>query len=490
MSRKQFYFWIFLLLPIVFFELRPIEIGDLSIWIALGRDSLAQGKILINDTYTVTPTAEMVYPFFLSLIYGLLYQWAGLDFVVFLHALVPSCWVFVWYRFICKAQEGQFETEDIWTWQVFGTFILALFGTALIFIARPALVGTIPLLLSYVLLVKDRKQALSFRRIAEFAGLEILWVNIHGSFLILPLMIGWQALSFVFPMQWEHFKSRLIAVPIVLSCALINPFGWKVIPYTWETAILSKARGLTEWFPTHQFQYPLASGIFYASSLGLVSLIFWSVSRQRKITEFVFDPIILVWVSGFLAIRNTFMLFLLLPIFIFGVYKPRGPVRKLASGSFWSKSINVVLVLTVAFVGLALSPFFKAKWNPYLPLEFQSSISSQFHLKQTSAYLKQQSGTIFNDWVYGSDLALQQNNRYFIDTRNIIFSDQVDHEYDLFISSPELGFATIDRYGFRFYLISAKHGPLLAWMKKSDQFKLIMQEDAAFLFERVQKENF
>ena len=121
-----------------------------------------------------------------------------------------------------------------------------------------------------------------------------------------------------------------------------------------------------------------------------------------------------------------------------------------------------------------------------MPSEYKGVLDPRGHTEHIDEYLKQHSGTVFNEWIYGSDLALQQSNKYFIDTRNIIFSDKVNQEYDLFMAQPQVGFPAIANYGFKYFLIGDSHPDLLNWMRASGNFREVIKDESATLFERTE----
>ncbi|MEQ1723398.1 MAG: hypothetical protein ABL930_09500 [Pseudobdellovibrio sp.] len=145
MSRNLFYFFIFLLIPPLLFFVRPIHVGDLAIWTALGRDSLYKLSLIIYDSYCFTATSEMIYSVLSSILYGYLYKIGDLHLVSFIHAFIASIWVCIWYRHLVKkAGTGL----DVWNSSSFLVFTIALIGSSFVYIARPALLATVPLLLS------------------------------------------------------------------------------------------------------------------------------------------------------------------------------------------------------------------------------------------------------------------------------------------------------------------------------------------------------
>jgi hypothetical protein len=482
-TRTQLYFWVFLLLPVLLFLIRPIHVGDLSIWTALGKDSLNNLNIILEDPYTVTKTKEMTYPFGLCAVYGLIFKLSSLKFLAFLHSLIPCLWFLIWLDFFKRKNNLlnlKFQDIAIYDWRTLVLFGTALIGSTLILLARPALVATIPLMISYSLLLQSRNKILSWKDISIFCAIEIVWANIHGSFLLLPLMLGWQSLQHLRKKELSLFANRIITVVSVTICSLATPFGWNAFPYIFQTAKLSRARGLDEWFPPHYFYYPFSSVYFYiTSAIAVVLLVRYLRKSSAKISyEILFDPIIPLWLSGFFAVRNIFIPFLLLPIFIFSHFDLIKLQPEITAAKH-SKTINRAIVSLMFIAFIILTPFLK----DYLPNSKGEAFSKDTHLPVIDAYLKTQSGSIFNDWIYGSDLALQQPNKYFIDARNIIFTDQVNAQYDHFFRDPQAGFQDLQKYDFKYFLIGDKHPQVKKWMEASGKFKIIINEGPATLYE-------
>ena len=126
MSRNSFYFFIFSLIPAVLFFYRPIEVGDLSIWIALGNDSIDSLKVITKDTYTMTETTSMVYPALIAFIYGLLFKMGGIELVAILHAFIPALWICLWYRFVKNHTPAYAGTSDYWDIKTISILIAAV----------------------------------------------------------------------------------------------------------------------------------------------------------------------------------------------------------------------------------------------------------------------------------------------------------------------------------------------------------------------------
>ena len=480
MSRNSFYFCIFTLIPILLFFYNPISVGDLSIWVKLGIDSIDQAHVISLDTYTLSETIPMVYPVFLSLVYGLLFKLNGIELVAVAHALIPAVWLFYWLRFLKQQKTSESKILNFWDAKTITLFVISFLGLSIIYLPRPALVSTIPFIISFYLLSIRKNMEFRLKDLLSLVFLEILWVNVHGSFLILPLMIIWQIPFLLLQKKMKLLLNRFLSFVLVILSILINPFTFRVIPYTWETAIISKARNLNEWFPTHNFDYPFTSSYFYTISGLLLAILIFKVRTKEKALAVFSNPFFLLWISGFFALRNTFFIFLVLPIFIFDELVNRN--AKPFTSKRYSEAVNACIIFVIAVAVALMSPFFKRHIKDYLPEKYSSTFNQDYRVEKINQFLSTHEGPIFNSWEYGSDLALVQNNKYFIDTRNIIFSDRVDHEYDLFLKQPTSDF--VSKYQFKYLLLHKPKPGLLSWIKLQSDYSLVIEEGPAMLFEK------
>jgi hypothetical protein len=456
---------------------------DLSVWIALGRDSWESFKILTTDTYAITETVPMVYPVLITLLYGLLYKIQGLELVIFLHALVPAAWVLLWYTFLKKHSPRYKNSNSIWDFYSYIALIAALLGSSLIFVSRPALVATIPLLFCYYLLSTANDQVLSKKNILMLFCVELVWVNLHGSFSILPMMLGWQGFFQLLQGKKELFLNRLVTGLAAFGAILINPFTWQVIPYTWETARISVQRGLDEWFPPYLMSYPFASGYFYFFSALFLIYSVYRIKNSKRWLHWLSDPFILFWISGFFAIRNTFIIFLVLPIFIFNkiLVSPKKEAPPVKDSSI----ANAIIISVIIFITILLSPFAKHRISPWLSTEYKAIYNKNYRVEKINNYLATQDGTIFNSWQFGSDLILTQKNKIFIDTRNIIYTDKVNEEYEGFMAKPNHYSYIITKYNLRYFVIHKNQVVLNTWLSQQPEIQLQLVDGPAFLYEKT-----
>lgn len=476
MSRSHFYFCFFAILSVFLFFLKPVGVGDLSIWTALGQDTINSFQIIFKDFYTVSQTEVMVYPVFVSVLYGLIYKLGGLNTLVTFHALIPTVVIFLWQKNLPQ------HLQQSWTNKKLLIFAICLLGISLMFVPRPALIAGLFFLYCYGYLSSKLDRPLELKNLLFLAAIQILWVNAHGSFLLLPTLLGCQLIAFILSRNYNLAINRIYTILTLLTCCLINPFGWRVFPYILKTAQISKARQLDEWFPPSSLNYPFSSFIFFSVSALFFIFLIKQIKKFRSPLLFV-DSFFLIWLISFFAVRNVFLFFLILPVFIFTHWQDmliETEHKKSNSNTKINSFITALLLLLVIFI----SPYQKNSISEHLPESLKSVYDTNYKISAIAEFLQNNSGNIFNSWEYGSDLALSQKNKYFIDTRNIIFSDETNFEYDKFISEPEKYSYLIDKYDFKFFLIHQKHQPLVSWLKDQPNIRLVVAEKSALLFQK------
>jgi hypothetical protein len=394
------------LIPLFFTLVMPFSAGDLSVWIAHGESFLQTGHILRHDTFSALPTSELIYPSFgISVLYALLYRSIGLLGVVLFHDLgILMLLLWILYRPLIRDQIMPGGKNLKW--------VLFLFwlGGVPTFVERPAMVALIPLVLSFQIISRIR-ETLSKRDALSLVLLSMLWANLHGSFILLPLMLGWR-LFFQFKKLQKPIQSAgfLLAT---LAVTLLNPFGWRIYPYLLETARVSKERGITEWsFPGLLTQFPtgLLFWILFAAAIAYLIRAY----QQKRFFEVLAQPFFMFLLLGTTSIRNAALTFvLLLPAAqMLGIMSPKVQESESTNLIKRGRGFRNQLVLTCLILALPLALAYKPKqWDETVAFGLAESIKAD---GRTCA--------IFNSWELGSFLMLDVKNPIFLDTRNIIYS--------------------------------------------------------------------
>lgn len=484
MNRNRFYFAVFLLVMILIYFLNPVLIGDLSHVISLGNLTLENRQLVSVDPFTYTdPEKNFFYPLISSFVYSALYKIGGLELAVAVSGLIGCLWIYIWYLQLKKYSLTQHNGEiELWNYKTLTIFLVAALGSSLMYVPRPALIASIYVILGYIFIIKTREKAYDLKYFLYAFVFGIVWVNTHGSFPLFLLMLGFSGLFYLIEKNFKFLTDRILLGFCFLSGVFVNQHGYKIYKYVYDTATLSPKRGLNEWFSPFEFDYPFATSLFLICS---AILIYQTYINRKKLNALYFtDPFILIWLLSFSAVRNIVFFFFLLPIFFFRTeYFKIEFARSENDSSKISKRINVTIVLILALLTIMISPHFKKHISHYLPTYFQDTFNKASRSEAVNRYLAGNTDRIFNTWDYGSDLSLVQNGRYFIDTRNIIFSDEIEKLYENFILHPDTHWTRIAAFKPKYFYIHAKHGHVINWLKSRSDCRLVVEDHPAYLWE-------
>lgn len=483
MSRNLFYLLIFILTSILIYSLNPISTGDLSHYIALGLDTLKNFEIVRVDNYTYTqPELNFIYPVLSSLFFAFLYNIGGLDFTLAALGLSSVFWFIFWYaRFSKSPHTKGIVRPEVWNKKTFLLFLVSIVGAFLVYVPRCSLLASFFMLYAYDYVKKTEDKIFSKKDYLILFFISAAWVNIHGSFLILSLFIGWSSLKFIANKNFKLFLNRATAVVLVNLAALINPHTYKVFEYTFTTAEVSKRRGLTEWFSPFLFEFEIASGLFFATAIFMGFLAYKKI-RQKSFSVFS-DPFFLLLIMGFTAIRNTYFIFLIMPVFFAYNDLIKFDLKEAQASSNRSRAMNFIVVGCLAGLVFAVSPIMKKYVSAFLPKEFKNVFMLGERPENILTLLSQNKERVFNSWDFGSNLSLERTGQYYIDTRNIIFSDKVINLYDNFLAQPDKYWPELKAYSPVYFLMHDKHKQVLKWLKDNPSCKFVMAEDLANLYD-------
>jgi hypothetical protein len=227
---------------LAFGSLSPRLLGDADTgWhIRNGERILATGSIPYADTFSYTMAGRPWYAWewLYDAIAGALHRYAGLNAVVLASAFLIALTFALLFRWTL-ARSGHLLSVAV-------LLVLALMASSIHFLARPHLVSWLFMLVFWQLL--DRYATAepgSIGRLALLPPLMLLWVNLHGGFL-LGLAIGWiymagETWNALFaPDLMERVRSKkraqaLGATWLLLGAAtLVNPYGFALWTHIWQ----------------------------------------------------------------------------------------------------------------------------------------------------------------------------------------------------------------------------------------------------------------
>jgi len=242
--------------------------ADLDVWheMALIRESLAAGRLLVQDRFAYTPTVSPMVDHEWgagAILYGL--AWLGGSWsIVLLKYLLALATAAVALK-CARLRGASFET-----FSVLAPLAIPLFGLGC---------GTLRahawsfLFLAILLWFLELDAAGNRRWIAAWAPLFVLWVNLHGG-----CIMGIAVLALYWVEQVARRRPHLhVLAAIALSCAAmaVNPFGLAYYRHMWETLRMPRPE-LGEWWPVWTgapgyvalFWITLAMAVYAVAKLG------------------------------------------------------------------------------------------------------------------------------------------------------------------------------------------------------------------------------
>lgn len=203
--------------------------------------------------------------------------------------------------------------------------VLAFFGGAHRLSVRPETAGTILLAAFTCLALAPPGRS----RLFGLAALAAVWINIHPSALLAPLLVAAAAVG-------DRFRERataawsgdsLTAVAAVSAALLVNPYGFEgVMAPVRLVQLVSGGEFINrEWLPSHPSRFPL---LYVAVAGGLV-LLGKEVRRRRHVAEALIFTLLAV--LAIRHVRNHGFFYALLPILVSGaVPELRTTARRVA----------------------------------------------------------------------------------------------------------------------------------------------------------------
>jgi hypothetical protein len=290
--------WVLSLLLLV---LAGNTIADLDMFheMALIRESLTAGHLLLEDVHAFTPTVSPVVHHEWgtgAVLYLLMAAGTGGPGIIMLRLLlfavvVGACW---W----CISRK-----------RAPAAVVLALAPVAVV-LTGPGTSAVRAHLFTFAftavllgLLEKDRHGNRTW--IALWLPIHVLWLNLHGGFVVGMGLFGLHAAEQVV-LAWRagrtmraalaanrHLVLGLVAMIVLL---LVSPYGWRYVPYLWHALRLDRpliAEWAPVWDPAVQWEYTL---VFAVSLLFLV----YSLIRAERAATLPGLPLVLAaaWMAA------------------------------------------------------------------------------------------------------------------------------------------------------------------------------------------------
>lgn len=317
--------------------------------------------------------------------------------------------------------------------------------------------------------------------------LQILWVNIHGYFILGPILIFLYSIGEFFSKNSQKAKRLGAALLLIIAACFINPYFYKGALY--PLGILLDVFGEQKLYMlnVHELMMPVRSGfgryVFFWLFAIATSITFIINLKNAKIKH------ILVFAGSFLA---SYMAVRNMPVFIF-LAMPLAAINLNESGMGKRISEKRYYVVYAAVILGLIYFFLSGKYyvftNQYPMRKTESRFSSLFMPSGACDFLEKNKieGRMFNTLDFGPYIGYRfyPEKRILIDTRTDLYKDDFYLLYREAQYYPGEWDALSERYGFNIALlrhIFSGTERLLAQLHKNKDWKLVYYDKNSCIF--------
>jgi hypothetical protein len=466
-SQDVLYLGLILLVILSIAFLLPVEPNDYWWHVRIGQETLQTGSVPDIDTLSYTQFGKPVnyFSWLSEIIFALVDHAGGLPLTVLIRGSI-ICLGYAIIFFVSRKTGAGTKTASFIT-------LLAALATSNNWSVRPQMFTYF--LFAAVLWILYDWQKGGKKGIWLLPVISFLWVNLHGSFIMLFLLA---AIALIF----GRGARRGLAVSIVLSllATLINPDflnAWKFVILSFFTD--SSRQFSMEWSPPVNLGWQMQ--IFFAWLLLLIPL---AAISPRKLTRLEWA---LLLVFGWLALSGQryviWFVFILAPITV-GLLAEWGNRRLDKPGQPGIPWINISLGLLFLLMPLALLPGIRNAWWRQAPEPMENTPI------QATSWLTENPGIpgpMWSELGFSSYLIYALPSRpVWIDPRFEVAYSKDQFEKYISISNAEWDWQIIlNEEGINLLVISKEIQPkLLTALQVSPNWANIHEDDIAVIFER------
>ncbi len=295
---------------------------DPDMWheMALFREALALGHLPLNDQFAYTPT---IYP-------SVHHEWGAGAMLYFVSTSGGAAGLLTLKYLLCAG----IAIVVVRCARLKGASYAVLcplmpIGILLSLIGFSTIRAQVFTLLALACLLYFLEQDRSGRRrwIGPWLAIHVLWVNVHGGFVVgLVVMMLYIAEQVLRKQPVGHLVATTIAM---FALIMANPYGWHYCPYIWDALWLDRPL-ITEWRPLWHAWGPVLG--FYVFSLVLLT---YAVARRgvRKL-----PGLVILILTAYAALRHQrhLSLYAVVWVCIVPAYLQQTPLARLLE-QIWVK---------------------------------------------------------------------------------------------------------------------------------------------------------
>jgi len=393
------WFGIVLLLVLSIAFLLPIPPNDYWWYLRLGKEIIHTGAVPEVDTFSSTQFGQPItYHSWLSaVLFYLIEQIGGNTLTILVRGIIIAAFYFcVWY--ICRLAGGGARLAALVTF-------VAVIASSNNWAVRPQLFSLIIFALSLLSLWQWRQG--HTRWVWALPLLMLLWVNLHGAFILGFLLVGAALIG-----GGGKKRDLLVALALMGLTSLINPRGWGAWAYV--VSLLSDPASQQYGVEWHPPDIGVWQGIiFYAWLMIFPLLVSFSKNTLSRMDWLLFLGFgwmalsglrYVIWFIAILAVMSTALLEPLIGKYLNSKESPAKPV------------INGVILSFLLLLPIFFLPGIRTLWWNEAPpvLTPNTPVDAVAWLKERPEL----SGRLWNDLVFSSYLIYALPERpVWIDTR-------------------------------------------------------------------------
>ncbi len=327
--------------------------------------------------------------------------------------------------------------------------------------------------------------------------LQIIWVNLHGYFIIGPVIVFlYFAGEFFSGNRDEARKLAKLLVWLVLAC-FVNPYFYKGAFYPIGILIDTFTEQKLLMQSVHELMMPINAGfgkfLFFWLFAILASSTFIINLKRVKLKHILIFA--LSFIASYAAVRNIPMLiFFGMPLAAMNLNEA-GLTKKISEKKYYITSALVMCTLLYLFISNKYYMF----TNQYGLRKTESTFSKHFMPSGACDFLEENGieGRIFNTLDFGPYIGYRfyPERRIFIDTRTELYKDDFYRLYRNAQNYPKRWRKLHKEYGFRIALLRHLFSgteKIMKYLHRHEDWRLVYYDENAcvFLSDIPQNRNF
>ena len=445
--------------------LLPVTPQDYWWYLRIGHETLISGVVPRLDTFTFTQAGTPVdyQSWGAAVLFWLIYRLGGLSLTVLLRGLLlAAAYSLVWLT-ARQAGAGRLASALV--------LLVAVLASSNNWSMRPQLFAYPLFALALFLLY--RWQAGEKKAVWGLPLIGLVWVNLHGSFVMLILLVG-AALFF----GRGDRRSLVLAFAGVVLATLVNPRGLGTWTYVFNSLTVASSQQFSaEWLPPVNTGWQM--NIFFLWLLGFPLLAFFS-ARKLNLLEWT-------WFLGFgfLALwGERYVIWFVFILVILTTYLLSDWEKKYVHESKPGlPALNLALGLVFVLMPLFLLPGLREKWWTQSPSATENTpIAATGWL----ADHPELAGPLWSEIGFSSYLEFSLPQRpTWIDTRFEVFPVEQWQQYKDITNARYNWESLLDATGANLLMVSTQNqADLLSALETSLAWCELYRDPVAVLYQR------